>query len=51
MNYSQDILDAAKFYLSYTGQRGTEKQVTKLLKQVGPLILKMAADRGFKAGV
>jgi hypothetical protein len=43
------LIKAAKFYLNYCGQRGTDKQVEKLLKQVGPSIVRMATDRGFKA--
>lgn len=44
-----DILtQAALFYLKYIGQRGTPKQVERLLKTVGPNIIRMATDRGFK---
>jgi hypothetical protein len=42
--------EAAKFYLQYIGQKGTEKQIDKIIKQVGVLVVKLATDRGFKGG-
>jgi hypothetical protein len=36
------------YYLMWCGQRGTVKQIDKLVKQLGPLVIKMARERGFK---
>lgn len=44
----ETLNSAAVYYLKYIGKRGTDKQVEKLLKQVGPLVIKLAVDRGWK---
>lgn len=42
-------MEAVKYYLQYQGQRGTEKQCEKLVKQLGiETITRMAIERGFK---
>lgn len=39
---------AAKFYLQYQGQRGTEKQIDRLLKQfTSDQVIRLAKERGF----
>lgn len=50
MNITTTTLrNATKFYLQYQGQRGTEKQIDKLIKQLpAQNILRMAKERGFK---
>ena len=40
---------AAKFFLNHQGQRGTDKQIEKLMKYLpSEVIIRMATDRGFK---
>jgi hypothetical protein len=47
--YTSDLVHrAAMYYLMWCGQRGTVKQIDKLVKQLGPLVITMARQRGFK---
>ncbi len=39
---------AAIYLLKYQGQRGTPKQIERLLKVAGPSVVAMAVARGFK---
>ncbi|GEM_PF-6799946 len=42
-------MEAVKYYLQYQGQKGTDKQCEKLVKQLGlETITIMAIERGFK---
>lgn len=42
------LRDAAKYFLVYSGQRGTEKQIDKLIKQSSYLVFQLATARGWK---
>ncbi len=41
-----ELHKAVEWYLKYQGQRATPKQIERLLKTVGPAILRMAKERG-----
>lgn len=46
----KQLEQAAKYYLNYQGQKGTAKQVEKLIRQFSAeQIVRMAAERGFKS--
>jgi len=42
------MINAAIFFLKYQGQKATPKQIERLLKTVGPNIIRMAIARGYK---
>jgi hypothetical protein len=51
MTHSQELVKAAaKFYIQYNGQKGTEKQIAKFISiiQSGHSIVTMARQRGFQ---
>jgi hypothetical protein len=41
------LQQAAVYFLKHQGQRGTPKQVDKLIKLVGPAVIRMASERGW----
>lgn len=43
-----NLLQYAKFYAQYQGQKGTEKQCQKLISLYGDRLIRMAEERGFK---
>ena len=43
-----DLKPFAKYYLVYTGRKGTEKQIEQLLCRTGESIIRMAVERGYK---
>lgn len=40
--------DAAIYFLKYQGQRATEKQIANIIRTIGPNIIAMATQRGYK---
>ena len=49
MDKNSITYQAALYYAKHIGQRGTDKQIEKLLKSTCGNIVRMATERGFQA--